>query len=70
MAALCTPRAELDAAVDALVAEIVANSPASLAAYKDLYRQTAGRPLSEAIAYEYSTDYEIGDTEARLAPWR
>lgn len=70
MAALCVPRAELDAAVDALVAEIVANSAGSLAAYKDLYRQTAGRSLQEAIAYEYGTDYDIADTESRLAPWR
>jgi enoyl-CoA hydratase/carnithine racemase len=70
MAALCVPRTELDAAVDALVAEIVANSAGSLAAYKDLYRQTAGRSLRDAIAYEYGTDYDIEDTEVRLAPWR
>ncbi len=70
MAALCAPRAELDAAVDSLVAEIVANSPESLAAYKDLYRSTAGLPLHEAIAYEYGTDYSFTDTAERLAPWR
>ena len=70
MAALCAPRAELDAAVAALVAEIAANSPESLAAYKDLYRSTAGLPLAEAIAYEYGTDYSFTDTAERLAPWR
>lgn len=70
MAALCAPRAELDDAVAALVAEIAANSPASLAAYKDLYRATAGASLADAIAYEYGTDYEIGDTDERLGPWR
>lgn len=70
MAALCAPRAELDGAVEALVAEIAANSPESLAAYKDLYRRTAGLPLDEAIAYEYGTDYPFTDTAERLAPWR
>ena len=70
MAALCVPRAELDAAVDALVAEIAANSADSLVAYKDLYRAGAGLSLADAMRYEYGTDYAIADTEARLAPWR
>jgi len=70
MAALCVPRAELDGAVDGLVAEIAANSPESLAAYKDLYRSTAGLALADAIAYEYGTDYTFTDTDERLAPWR
>ncbi|MFN0026945.1 MAG: enoyl-CoA hydratase/isomerase family protein [Acidimicrobiales bacterium] len=70
MAAVCAPRAELDGVVEALVSEIAANSPASLAAYKDLYRQGAGLGLDGAIAYEYGTDYDITDTEERLAPWR
>ncbi|MGD9751634.1 MAG: enoyl-CoA hydratase/isomerase family protein [Acidimicrobiia bacterium] len=70
MAALCVPREELDAAVDSLVAEIAANSPESLAAYKDLYRAGAVLPLADAIAYEYGTDYPFTDTEERLAPWR
>lgn len=70
MAALCTPRAELDAAVEALVAEITANSATALAAYKDLYRAGAGATLAEALAYEYGTDYDLADTEERLAPWR
>ena len=49
MAALSAPRAELDAAVDALVAEVCANSPESLAAYKDLYRTTTGSSIGEAL---------------------
>lgn len=70
LAAMCVPRTELDAAVDALAAEIAANSPQSLAAYKDLYRSGAGGSLADAIAYEYGTDYEFDDTDERLAPWR
>jgi len=70
MAALCAPRAELDAAVDALVAELCANSPESLAAYKDLYRNTTGGSIAESLAYEYGTDYSFTDTDERLAPWR
>ena len=61
------PAEELDAAVDELVGALLANSPGSLAAYKDLYREAMERPLGEGLAYEASTAYPIGDTAERLA---
>lgn len=70
--ATAVPRAELDAAVMVLAATIGANSRSALAAYKDLYRQTAGATLKDGLAYEYGTDYPISDAEAaeRLAGFR
>ncbi|MEM9034925.1 MAG: enoyl-CoA hydratase/isomerase family protein [Actinomycetota bacterium] len=66
MALRAVPLDELDDAVGALAAEIAANSPGSIAAYKDLYREAADRALSEGLAYEASTDYRIPDTRERL----
>jgi enoyl-CoA hydratase len=72
LAALAPPRAELDATVDELVGQITANSRASLAAYKDLFRAGEQRGLADGLAYEASTDYPIdaAESERRLAPWR
>ncbi|MEM7142859.1 MAG: enoyl-CoA hydratase/isomerase family protein [Actinomycetota bacterium] len=66
LAARTAPLAELDAAVDALITELVDNSAGSLAAYKDLYQQAIERPLADGLTYEYSTDYIIPDTADRL----
>ena len=70
MAARSAPLAELDAVVGELAEGILANSDASLRAYKDLYRQTQELPLSAALGYEYGTDYAIADTAERLAGFR
>lgn len=61
------PAAGLDEAMDELVDALLANSPGSLAAYKDLYREAMERPLGEGLAYEASTGYPIDDTAERLA---
>lgn len=61
---------ELDAAVDEMTAQIVANSVGSLHAYKDLYDTSAAGSVSDALAYEAATDYTIGDTDERLAGFR
>lgn len=68
--AQAVPRDELDATVDALVAEIVANSAGSLRAYKDLYRAAERGSLPDGLAYEAATAYEIPDTEQRVAAFR
>ena len=70
MVAVATPAEELDAEVARLVATVVANSPGSLRAYKDLYRQTAELPLAEALRYEADTEYGIDDTDERIADFR
>lgn len=64
------PLDELDAAVAELAATIAANSPGSLAAYKDLYRQALDGGLAEGLAYEAATEYPIADTEQRVASFR
>jgi enoyl-CoA hydratase/carnithine racemase len=70
MVARVAPLAGLDAAVDELVAMLLANSPGSLRAYKDLYRETMERPLSAGLTYEAATTYPIPDTATRLADFR
>jgi enoyl-CoA hydratase len=70
LAARSAPLAELDATVADLVGAMAANSTQSLRAYKDLYRQTTELPLSQALAYEYGTEYLIADTTERLAGFR
>lgn len=64
------PRAELDAAVEALVAQVLASSPGSLVAYKDLYRVALDGGLADGLAYEAATAYVIPDTEERVAAFR
>jgi methylglutaconyl-CoA hydratase len=46
------PAAELDAKVSAIVADLMAASPAALAAAKALIRDVAGRPLDPALVEE------------------
>ena len=70
MAVCCVPRDELDGAVDALTQAIAENSSASIAAYKDLYREAQGKTLYEGLEYEASTVYAITDTEDRLSEFR
>ncbi len=64
------PRAELDIAVDELVALALANSAGSIAAYKDLYRAALDSDLVAGLAYEATATYPIDDTEARVADFR
>lgn len=64
LAARSAPREDFDAAVAQLCAELVANSPGSLAAYKDLYRSELVR---DGLEREVSTHYDIDDTSDRLA---
>ena len=49
------------------MATLLENSPGSLAAYKDLYREAMERPLADGLTYEASTDYVIPDTADRLS---
>ena len=70
LAVRSVPLAELDAHVDRLVQAVLANSPGSLAAYKDLYRAALDSDLDAGLSYEAATAYEITDTEARVADFR
>jgi enoyl-CoA hydratase/carnithine racemase len=64
------PLAELDATVNELAELVVANSPGSIASYKDLYRRALNSSLEDGIRYEAETTYPIDDTEARVASFR
>ena len=66
LACAAVPRAELDAHVAGLCAQIQANSAGALAAYKDLYRRTDGLPLDAGLAYEASREYPLDDSAERL----
>jgi enoyl-CoA hydratase len=70
LAVRSVPGAELDATVSALAAEIAANSPAAVAAAKELQREVAGRTLTEGLALEAAREFVIQDTEDRLAGFR
>lgn len=61
------PAAELDALVASRVAAILGNSADVIAAYKDLWRRSYDLPLAEGLAVEIDRDYDIGDTNERLA---
>ncbi len=62
--------AELDAAVDELVAVLLANSAGALAAAKDLARAALDHSLADGLRYEAAAVYRIDDTEARVAGFR
>jgi len=70
MACRSAPLDELDEAVAALAASVLESSVGSLAAYKDLYGVAEESGLEAGLAYEYSHDYEITDTDERLASFR
>jgi enoyl-CoA hydratase/carnithine racemase len=69
--AICAvPLVELDEAVAALANSVLANSPGSLVAYKDLYRRALDTVLVDGLAQEAATSYSITDTEGRIAGFR
>jgi enoyl-CoA hydratase len=70
LAAVSCPGAELDGVVADIAENICANSGASIAAYKDLYRAAARGTLADGLGYEQVTDYGIDDTEERVARFR
>ena len=67
LALRAVPLAELDQTVAALAQRIAANSPGSIAAYKDLYRAAANKSLADGLDYERETKFEIPDTQERVA---
>jgi len=70
LAAHAVPVEELDATVADLCATLLANSPGSLAAYKDLYRAALDDGLTAGLTYEAAAHYPIPDTTERIADFR
>ena len=70
IAALSSPRADLDTTVAELARDIAANSHGAVMAYKDLYRASKRLNVPEGLEYEATTPYPIDDTEERIAQFR
>jgi len=70
VAARAVPAEQLDATVTELCTTLLANSPGSLAAYKDLYRVALDEGLATGLAYEAATRFDIPDTAGRVADFR
>ena len=64
------PLDELESTVQELTEKITANSVDSIAAYKVLYNNGAGKSVSEAVTFEQDNAFPIADTEERLAKFR
>lgn len=66
IASHCVPLAELDETVATLAAAIVENSSDAIAAYKDLFRHSQDLGLTDALQFEYDTEYPLSGSRARL----
>lgn len=64
------PLPELDAAVQTLAKKILANSRGSIAAYKVLYNQGAGKTVAEAVEFEQNSKFVIEDSNERVEKFR
>jgi enoyl-CoA hydratase len=67
---LAVPSDKLEEAVQELIKKLTANSTASLAAYKYLYNQGAKDTLKKGLEFEAKSEFDIKDTEERLAKFR
>jgi enoyl-CoA hydratase len=67
---VAVPADKLEETVQELVKKISANSMASLAAYKYLYNQGAKETLKKGLELEAKSEFDIKDTEERLAKFR
>jgi enoyl-CoA hydratase/carnithine racemase len=67
IASHCVPLADLDATVADLAAAISANSPESIAAYKDLYRNQQDLGLAAGLTFEENARYPMGGASDRVA---
>ena len=60
------PADKLEEALETMTKKIMANSPQSLAAYKQLYNTNEAMTLDKSLALEFSSEFPITDTEERL----
>ena len=66
LANYAVPLEELDATVKEITDGIASCSPGAVSAFKDLYRHWLTGSVTDALAYETNTEYEIADTAERL----
>jgi enoyl-CoA hydratase/carnithine racemase len=67
---MAVPADKLEEAVQELIKKLMANSMASLAAYKFLYNQGVKDTLKNGLELEAKSEFDIKDTEERLAKFR
>ena len=67
---MAVPADKLEEAVQELIKKLMANSEASMAAYKYLYNQGAKDTLEKGLDLEARSEFDIRDTEERLAKFR
>ncbi len=60
------PADKLEEALETMTKKIMANSPQSLAAYKQLYNTNEAMTLDQGLALEFNSEFPITDTEERL----
>jgi enoyl-CoA hydratase len=67
---MAVPLDKLEETVQELVKKITLNSMASLAAYKHLYNHGLNETLKKGLEFEARSEFDIMDTEERLAKFR
>ena len=67
---LAVPADQLEDALQAMVKKILANSPQSIQAYKLLYNKNESMTLDQSLELEYSSEFDITDTEQRLGGFK
>lgn len=67
---MAVPANQLNEAFATMVKKILSNSPQSLAAYKLLYNTNESLSLEKSLELEFGSEFEIKDTEERLAKFR
>jgi enoyl-CoA hydratase len=67
---MAVPLDKLEETMQELIRRITVNSMASLAAYKKLYNQGLNETLKNGLEFEAKNEFDITDTEERLAKFR
>ena len=67
---VAVPAEKLEESLQTMAKKIMANSQQSIAAYKHLYNTNEGMQLDKSLELEFGSEFEITDTEERVAQFR
>ena len=67
---MAVPLEKLEEALQTLAKKIMANSPQSIMAYKQLYNANESMTLDKSLKLEFGSEFDITDTDQRLAGFR
>jgi enoyl-CoA hydratase len=67
---MAVPADKLEEAVQTMCKKIMANSPQSITAYKQLYNKNESMPLDQSLELEFGSEFEITDTQERLGGFK